>query len=278
MLTKIVNGLKKDPLSHLAAIASLVSLFSALGAWQYSKGYFKTLGIPISYSPLDNLVFLFDQATRVSMSDQPETRFSYLYSGFTGMLVFIALPFSCMALWRRFGATEKLKGQLLAKPGEKKLDDFGKKYWTMFFVWLLISVTLSQVLAMRVDNNVSLLLIALILFRMLWGYFKDLFRAKPELESVSSVQVGALILLFFGGAFILGKLDAKRALDSGFAFLDSACLSAPAKELSKDAPEGWVVCGKIAHMDSSRICLKEEFSDVINCRQRDKYEIAVIAN
>lgn len=280
MIQKIWSELKLNPGHHMVAIASIASVLAGLCAWQYSKGYFQTLGIPISYSPLENLIFLFDQTSKIKLGESTEGQAFGVKAYYLKFFALFVIPILLLAATQKIRKSKFFIKNNKPAPKDEK-DDLHFRYSVMLISWTLLSIIITLFFSLKTQTVPSVLLVLLVLIVLIRGYLRELFaifKRDPSFDYFYAYQWLFWFVALSAAFHFAGSQDAKRLISNSYASQDSACLSYPAKEFDPKAPPGWVVCGKLVHSDSSRICLKEEESSYVNCRQKEKYEISIIPN
>ncbi len=273
IIKTIYDDVFENPTKHLLLIGSGVSLVIGLCAWQYCRAYFKTLGIVVSYAHIDNLIFVFEQIVTVSILNE---KTSFLKKP-SSILYIFPIFLGCIYVVKYF--KPKLLSFLKGLPRIGLLNSFDYKLGgAMLFMYVLI-IACSFILGFGVQSWLSALFIFL-------GVGLSLIILVREILSKSLQQkfykpiLGLIIVLFpFNLFYMIGRSDAQRILNDDLRNLDTACLAKPSDEFDRTTTrQGFVVCGKLIHLDSNQICLKERVVTNPHCRQRDKYEITIIPN
>lgn len=270
-LIKIVDDVKQNPLNHIILIGSAFSLLLSLCAWQYCRGYFKTLGINISYSHIDNLIFTFEQISRISLikSDTSNAIPTYfLYSG----AILILLVSIIKKYW------DKIEPHLKSRPDSHLTNDSDYQYWAGVFSFYLLFIFISYVLNLPAQSLLSALLILCSVLLSVVFFIYDIWIKSSKKNSYRPILWLIYFLLPFNIFYQIGKADGERIVKNDYRILDTICLSKPAQELEPGSPSGFSICGKLVYSDSQQLCIKERLATHTHCRQKDKYEVTIISN
>lgn len=268
MFEKIFAEIKQKPENHIVLIFTVLTAFIGLCSWQYCKGYYQIIGIPISYSQIDNLVFLFDQLSEISFRDQDRAAIPWYY-----YLIFVLSLFAIEAL--RFGYDFFVEKKL-SKNGTATLDENIGSY---LFPLSLLTISLALGVFYTAKAGTALSKVT-VMFFFTWALFRCVkqtwMKDIVSLKILMPIYIFSMLYLVVGMFRLIGEIDGKIVILSEYSNLNSVCLSDVVSNAESN-PNGFRYCGKLVHIDSNRICLKEEGA-YPTCRQRGLYEITVIPN
>ncbi|MBY0370989.1 hypothetical protein K2X33_09900 [bacterium] len=279
MFRKVFLEVKKSPTSHLLWVGSLVSLIAGVLAWQYCKGYFNALGINVSYSHLENVVFVFDQALKFSYSELYPPLNSRFYLSLYGLGPFIIIV---SLLLKRSLAWASTKGWLKKLPsgstqtlkGDSLFDD-------NHLNWISVGSFLFIFSFFRVETMVAALSLSFFAGWACLNFVRDVWSEQDRWSSgrpflAFFVVVGTLVF-----ANYVGWLDAKRLQALNFINLDTVCLSSTLSRVGTDRRSdrgGFLQCGKLVFSDSNSICLMPPDEEHPTCYRRGHYEVTTIVS
>lgn len=266
---KIFNEVVDNPKEHLVLLGTSFTLVTGICAWQYCRGYFKALGINISYAHVDNLLFVFEQLTQVNM-----------YSS-----KFLSIKNVLMVLCASILATIALlflRKYLTPKLSKSKSDEElrNSNVFQIFgSILSLVAILLTTVFLLKNKNfnGASVVATACIFIYSVIVFFNEFISRSPQRKAHYGIYwfVGVLLIInVFNG---IGTLDGNYVKSTKYKNLDTICLSRPANEFESKT-SGELLCGKLIFADSSQICIQERSATYPHCRIKDKYEITLIPN
>lgn len=272
-LLKLCEDIRSKPENHVALIGATISIVVGLCAWQYCRGYFKALGINISYAHIDNLIFAFEQITRISLRKDEHTGFG------VSPYVLYLVPVLIVALYLIRGKWDKLKHHFTSRPDDELQNCGDYQYWVSIVSFYGLFVASSYFLSMSVSSYLAKGLILLALFFSFIILIYEIWIKSSHRRFLRPIQWLIYALLPINLFYHLGRFDGARIINLQFRTLDTICLSKPAPEFDSDKKtKGFVTCGKLVYSDSTQLCIKERVATYPACRHKEKYETTIIPN
>lgn len=271
-LLKILDDIKLNPLNHVVLIGSTLSILIGLCAWQYCRGYFKALGINISYAHIDNLIFTFEQISRISLiksSSSNVTLPTYLLLGGSIIVLIVSVV-------RKYW--DKIKHHLISRSDEQLTNDIEYQYWGTILSFYIVFISASYILNLSSVSLLSSLLIWCSIALSIVFFIYEIWTKSPNKNSHRPILWLVYFLLPFNLFYQIGKSDGEIIIKNEYRTLDTICLSKPAQEFETESKSGFSICGKLVYSDSQQLCIKERLATNTHCRQKDKYEVTIISN
>lgn len=274
MYQKILADIKNHPEKHLVLIGTILSLVMGLCAWQYCRGYFDALGITISYSHVDNLVFAFQQISSIPVH---LTRFnpsdSWWFLVFAGPALILGVYLIKFVNSKTFPeAKSDATSVQSVSHGNRKWIFFAAVEFVVLFSGVVYLFSLSAGTYIALVPMLGVTLISFVSFvRCCWN---GSFVKKPS----KPIAYFLAILIAVNFFYQVGRLDGERLQSQNYRFLDTVCLSGRHEPTSKGLPSQFSLCGKLVYSDSQRICIKEIEPTFPSCRKKEQYEITIIPN
>jgi len=268
LFVKIWDDIKSKPENHTVLIGTVISVVVGLCAWQYCRGYFKALGINISYAHIDNLIFAFEQLTRLVKGKS-----DYNSVGLFIVLLVLGIVFA-NSIWKFKPHYPRVRDWVVKFfPKNIRL-----KYWCSVIGFLFLFFISVCLLTSAISSFLAKLLICLTLLFSFYLFCIELWNESTEIRSWRLLLYLMLILGPINIFYKLGRFDGERVTKSEYRYLDTICLSKPAQEFEPTPTSGFQNCGKLLYADSQQFCIKERNVTHPICRHREKYEATIIPN
>jgi hypothetical protein len=274
MLKNLWRDIREHPGNHTVLIGALVSIATSVCAWQYCRGYFRALSINIPYVNADNLIFVFEQVTSMSISGGSS---EYGLSVFWMLFAHLILIFAFLVREKAIEWSRKIRKQPKSKndSNSKKQQQIDKRYASASLGLTIIVTALIFVLNVRAVTAISSVFLVVALLTSTLILFYEIASGTHVPHYPISWAIIIIVLVNFFS--FLGEFDGKQVKANEYRRLDTVCLSEPARELTAPKSQGgFSICGKLVFHDTKDICLKEDGVDHAQCRHREKYEITTI--
>ncbi len=249
-------------------LLAIGSVAVGLGAWQYSKGYFSALGIEVSYSFLDNLIFAFDRVVSISVKPSSSISFGVAFFLFAFLLGVANILFAYTHSGRK-----KANGK---NSDEKEVQKSSKKRTGTFVPLLTFSIFYLLVFGLGFIGGGSsltaiLMLVVLVLSLRIYFAYKD--RPEEQFNALRPAFRFLFVLAVLYGLFQVGRQDARALIKSEYVRSDTICFLDP--KSSGQVPRAFLSCGKKVYQNDTFVCARENGYDYAICRLRTNYETIV---
>lgn len=242
---KIFKKITNSPSASIVCISVIISLIS----WQYTKGFYQAIRVPIPFSYIETLIFFFERIALFTFNNKVDPLPIELK--LSNILVIGCLCVSLILFYIFLPLLVKL---------------VKKTNWRRWIpvVWLFIFTLLVGIGFMDYRNPLfALIMISIIPIHIFTGGLHYSSNA-PWLWRVSIFTFILMILALIGSA---GYEDGLKHFKSK---RTEICLS---KSLL--VSEGKEVCGKLLMSTNSEICITRLDNHISSCVSRDKWDYSI---
>lgn len=261
---------------HGAFYLPIFTIYFILCAWTYSVSYFKTIGIPISYSPTENLIFIFEKARNWQGSLIKEVEPVLLVYIFIVLLLTSLIANVILKIKKKFWGDRKstklsfspydwsIVGPFLKFVFSGSQPIVSKLLTLALPIWILSSLNFSVF-----ESSSSKILAILILIGLFVTVRTDFTNRNLKF---SFYYVLTILVVFapIGIIALIGKFDGLSDYSKGFSNNIKVC------DYTKSDDE--VRCGRLILNDTDRTCILFDSQKMISCQKGGNSELVFVTN